>query len=181
MMEMSRLRIPIVCVVIGEGGSGGALGIGVGDRVGMFEHSFTRSFLRKAALPFCSRRASRRRGLRSRLRLTAKELKKLDIVDEVIAEPLGGSHRDADAAMQSMEEYLGRQLREVKRVRIDTLLKRRYNRLRNVGNYFESAQAMKASRAQARRPRSASPRRIGTEVVTADQTGKPRGASAPVV
>ncbi len=143
MMEMSRLRVPIVCVVIGEGGSGGALGIGVGDRLAMFEHSYYSVITPEGCAAILYKSAERANVAAKSLKLTAKDLKRLNIIDEILPEPLGGGHRNPPTMFAAFERFVGDTLRELKRVRIDTLLKRRYERLRNLGSFFESPSAKK--------------------------------------
>ena len=155
LMEMSRLRVPIVCVVIGEGGSGGALGIGVGDRLAMFEHAYYSVITPEGCAAILWRSADKAAQAAKALKLTSRELKKLNLIDDVLPEPLGGGHRQPDAMIAAFEQYVTQALRDLKRVRLDTLLKRRYDRLRKWGGFFESASAKKA---QARaRPRDGSP------------------------
>lgn len=139
MLEMSRLRVPIVCVVIGEGGSGGALGIGVGDRVAMFEHSFYSVISAEGCAAILWKTSDYRERAAEALRLTAGDLTKLELVDDVIPEPLGGAHRDPEEASQALEKYLTDTLRELKRPKIQTLLKRRFERFRKMGNFFTEA------------------------------------------
>lgn len=155
LLEMSRLQTPIVCAVIGEGGSGGALGIGVGDRVAMFEHSFYSVISPEGCAAILFKTGEQRKRAAESLRLTGKELKKLDLIDTVISEPLGGAHRDPAAAAASLEGFLGDAIRDLKRLKIQTVLKRRYQRLRSVGQFVESAEARK-QKARARRTASAS-------------------------
>ena len=138
MMEMSRLRTPIVAVVIGEGGSGGAIGIGVADRVALFEHSFYSVISPEGCAAILWKTGERAQDAAAALRLTARELKKLELIDDIIPEPLGGAHRDWEAAAGNLEKWIVTTLRELKRPRIDTVLKRRYSRLRNLGNFFEN-------------------------------------------
>ena len=151
LMEMSRLRVPVVCVVIGEGGSGGALGIGVGDRVAMLQYSFYSVISPEGCAAILFKTGEQAQRAAESLRLTAKELKKLDLIDDVIPEPVGGAHRHREAAIENVENYLAQTLGEIKRVRIDTLLKRRYNRLRTLGSFFESQQAAKPPRTPGQR------------------------------
>ncbi len=146
LMEMSRLRVPIVCVVIGEGGSGGALGIGVGDRLAMFEHAYYSVITPEGCAAILFKTAERAAEAAKALRLTAKDLKKLNLIDEILPEPLGGGHRDPRAMMETFERHVTEALRELKRVRIDTLLRRRYERLRNQGSFFEHAEQRQAAR-----------------------------------
>ena len=146
LMEMARLRTPICCVVIGEGGSGGALGIGVGDRVAMFEHSFYSVISPEGCAAILFKTAEQRKRAAESLRLTAKELLKLDIIDTVIPEPLGGAHRNPEVAAANLERHLGDTLRELKRLKTDTLLKRRYDRIRKLGSFFDSAKTARKAR-----------------------------------
>jgi len=154
LMEMARLAVPIVCVIIGEGGSGGALGIGVGDRVALFSHAFYSVISPEGCAAILFKTGEQAKRAAESLRLTPKELKKLDLIDDIIQEPLGGAHRHPEAASHSLETYLGTTLRELKRVRVDTLLKRRYNRWRSIGSFFESEKATKASKPTQRKSKS---------------------------
>ena len=136
LMEMSRLRTPIVCVVIGEGGSGGALGIGVGDRVAMFQHSFYSVISPEGCAAILWKSAERRKHAAEALQLTSKSLKKLDIIDEIIPEPLGGAHRDPEAAAGKLEKFIDRSLTDLARRNVDALMQARYERIRNLGGFF---------------------------------------------
>jgi len=156
LMEMSRLRVPICSVVIGEGGSGGALGIGVGDRLAVFEHAYYSVITPEGCAAILWKSAEQAAEAAKSLKLTARDLKKLDLVDDILPEPPGGGHRQPAAMIATFEQYVVDRLRELKRVRIDTLLKRRYERLRNLGNHFESPSAKKnAAKAKARNGASA--------------------------
>lgn len=158
LMEMSRLRVPILCVVIGEGGSGGALGIGVGDRLAMFEHAYYSVITPEGCAAILWKTATQAPHAAKSLGLAAKTLKKLNIIDDILPEPVGGGHRDPAAMFATFEKYVGEMLRELKRTRIETLLKRRYERLRNLGNFFESSSGKKdGQRSRSRAGRSSSP------------------------
>lgn len=150
LMEMSRLRVPICCVVLGEGGSGGALGIGVGDRLAMFEHAYYSVITPEGCAAILWKSAERAADAAAALRLTSRDLKKLSLIDEILPEPLGGGHRDPQAMFSTFEQYVTTTLRELKRVRIDTLLKRRYERLRGLGSFFESASGQITTKAASR-------------------------------
>ena len=139
LMEMSRLRVPICCAVIGEGGSGGALGIGVGDRLAIFEHAYYSVITPEGCAAILWKSAERANDAAQALKLTSRELKKLNLVDDILPEPMGGGHRDPKAMMTTFEKYVVETLRDLKKVRIDTLLKRRYERIRNTGSFFEHA------------------------------------------
>jgi acetyl-CoA carboxylase carboxyl transferase subunit alpha len=141
MMEMSRLRTQIVSVVIGEGGSGGALGIGVADRVAMMEFGWYSVISPEACSAILFKGNDGASQLADSLRLTSSHLKQLGVVDTIISEPLGGAHRDPRTAAHSLEQYLAKTLRDLsnKRQKIDTLLERRYEKFRDMGIVLEKA------------------------------------------
>jgi acetyl-CoA carboxylase carboxyl transferase subunit alpha len=134
-LEMTRVATPIICIVIGEGGSGGALGIGVGDRIGMLQHSYysvispegCAGILWKVATDETKPRAA------EALRLTAPELLKVRVIDEVIEEPVGGAHRDPRGMAAKLKTHLSRQLRELGKLNEETLLQARYAKFRGMG------------------------------------------------
>jgi acetyl-CoA carboxylase carboxyl transferase subunit alpha len=136
-MEMSRLSTPIVCVVIGEGGSGGALGLGVGDRVAMLQHSFYSVISPEGCAAILWKSAERRRHAAEALKLTAPSLLKLGVIDDVIPEPLGGAHRDPEKAMDAVQKYLVDSLDQLRRLTRSTVLRRRQERIRQLGSFFE--------------------------------------------
>ncbi len=138
MMEMSRLGTPIICIVIGEGGSGGALGIGVGDRVAVFQHGFYSVISAEGCAAILWKTHEQCARAASALKFTSKDLMKLDMIDDVIPEPLGVAHRHPLEASQALEKYITDTLRELKRPKIETLLKRRYDRFRNIASFFEA-------------------------------------------
>ncbi len=138
MFEMSRLPTPVVCVVIGEGGSGGALGIGVGDRVAMFEHSFYSVISAEGCAAILWKTHEQRQRAAECLKFTAPDLRKLGIVEDVIPEPVGGAHRAPEEVYRALEQYLIDTLRDLKRPRIQTLVRRRYERFRSIGNFFDA-------------------------------------------
>jgi len=152
LMEMSRLKVPVVCVVIGEGGSGGALGIGVGDRVAMFEHSFYSVISPEGCAAILWRTGEQRKLAAESLKLTAKDLSKLEIVDTVLKEPLGGAHRDPDAAAATLEKYLTDSLRELKRFKTETILRKRYERIRGTASFFASTAEKAKAATRAAKP-----------------------------
>jgi len=134
-LEMSQLATPIVCVVIGEGGSGGALGIGIGDRIGMLEHAYysvispegCAGILWKVATDETKPLAA------DALRLTAKDLQKFGVVDHILREPLGGAHRAPWEMANTVKASLTRQIRELSDQTTDALLARRYDKFRRMG------------------------------------------------
>ncbi|HEX41704.1 MAG TPA: acetyl-CoA carboxylase carboxyltransferase subunit alpha, partial [Phycisphaerales bacterium] len=134
LMEMARLTVPVVCIVIGEGGSGGALGIGVGDRLAMLEFAYYSVISPEGCAGILWRDGSQAPAAAEALRLTSKELKQLGLVDAVIPEPLGGAHRNIHDTVFSVEQYVTRTLTELSRLSTDVLLERRYERLRKIGS-----------------------------------------------
>src|SRR6476620_4034516 len=128
MFEMSRLPTPIICVVIGEGGSGGALGIGVGDKVSMLEHAYYSVISPEGCAGILWKTAddTTKPLAAEALRMTAKDLHRLGVIDDVIPEPLGGAHRDPRAMGNTLKTYLLRYLRELRRVPAEELLAARY-------------------------------------------------------
>ena len=131
--EMSRLKAPIVCVVIGEGGSGGALGIGVGDRMAMLEFAYYSVISPEGCAAILWKTGEKAPEAAEAMKLTARKLKDLGVIDDVVAEPLGGAHRNPAEAAANLERYVLRALRELKTFRTDALLQRRYERWRRMG------------------------------------------------
>lgn len=131
--EMSRLRVPILCIVIGEGGSGGALGIGVGDRVAMMQFAWYSVISPEGCSGILWKGPSNTAEAAEALKLTSKYLKQLGIIDEVLEEPLGAAHRNPRAAADTLEKYIDRTLRELKRIPTEKLVDGRYERIRKYG------------------------------------------------
>ncbi|MHC4580953.1 MAG: acetyl-CoA carboxylase carboxyltransferase subunit alpha [Planctomycetota bacterium] len=131
--QMSRLRVPIICIVTGEGGSGGALGIGVGDRLAMLEFAYYSVISPEGCAAILWRDGSQAAKAAKALRLTGKDLQKLGLIDAVISEPLGGAHRNHHDTVYNVEEYIVKTLRELKRTKTENLLENRYSKLRSTG------------------------------------------------
>ncbi len=138
--DMSRLRTPIVSVVIGEGGSGGALGICVADKLAILQNAYLSVISPEGCAAILWRDASKAPQAAELLRLTPNELTRLGIVDEVIAEPLGGAHRNPKEMGDLLKAALVRYLDEALSVPIDRLLERRYEKHRRIGYFMESEQ-----------------------------------------
>jgi len=136
--EMMNLRIPIVAAVIGEGGSGGALGIGVADRVLILENAYYSVISPEACSAILWRDRKHAPEAAEALKLTAQDLLKLDIVDEIVSEPEGGAHRDYETAAANLGNALRRNLAEISELPIDDLLKKRYKKFRKLGNFTET-------------------------------------------
>jgi acetyl-CoA carboxylase carboxyl transferase subunit alpha len=142
MLEMSRLRTPILSIVCGEGGSGGALGIGVADRVAMMEFAWYSVISPEACSAILFKDNSGSSQLAESLKLTSKDLLKLGVIDNIVPEPLGGAHRDPHTAAHNLEQFVAKSLRDLKRSKIDNLLERRYDKFRNLGVVIEQSKRM---------------------------------------
>jgi len=141
LQEMSRLKVPIICIVIGEGGSGGALGIGVGDRFAMLEYSYFSVISPEGCAGILWRDGSQASLAAEALKLTSKDLRKLGLIDEIIQEPLGGAHRNMHDAIYNVEKYIIKSIGELKRMKIENILEDRYQKLRLIGSV--SAETLK--------------------------------------
>lgn len=139
MLEMSRLRTPIVCVVIGEGGSGGALGIGVGDRVAVLEHAYYSVISPEGCAGILWKSGEYAEQAASALRITSKHLKELGVIDDVIEEPVGGAHRDHRKMGSRMKMYLSRTMQSLADIPLDDLVTQRYDKFRDMGVFLEAA------------------------------------------
>jgi acetyl-CoA carboxylase carboxyl transferase subunit alpha len=138
MFEMSRLETPIICVVIGEGGSGGALGIGVGDRTSMLEHAYYSVISPEGCAGILWKSAEFAEQAAHALRFTSKDLKQFGIVDEVIPEPLGGAHRDHHQAAIRLKQFLLKSLKELTTIPTDQLVQQRYEKFRKMGVFLDN-------------------------------------------
>src|SRR5690606_34153059 len=130
---MARLKTPIIATVIGEGGSGGALAIGVCDRLNMLQYSTYSVISPEGCASILWKTAEKAPDAAEAMGITAERLKGLGIVDKVIAEPLGGAHRDPAAAAESIRKELSEQLSTLQKLSNEDLLARRYDRLMSYG------------------------------------------------
>jgi acetyl-CoA carboxylase carboxyl transferase subunit alpha len=137
LMAMSQIDTPIVTVVIGEGGSGGALGIGMGDRVGMLEHSYYSVISPEGCATILWKGVEAAPKAAAALKMTAPYLVQFGIVDEIVTEPIGGAHRDHRGAAASLKSFLIRSLREIAEAPRSELLSRRYDKYRKIGVHVE--------------------------------------------
>ena len=135
LLEMSELRIPVVCTVIGEGGSGGALAIGVGDRTLMLEYSTYSVISPEGCASILWKSADKARDAAENLALTAKRLLEHQLIDRIVPEPLGGAHRDPAAMAATLKQALLEELAVLDGVDTPELLDNRYRRLRSYGAY----------------------------------------------
>ena len=138
LLEMAELRTPIICTVIGEGGSGGALAIGVGDRTLMLEYSTYSVITPEGCASILWRSADKAKDAAEQLGLTAKRLKALGLVDKVIREPIGGAHRNPLQMARRLKAVLVNELDALEPVPLDELMERRYRRIRGYGAYEAS-------------------------------------------
>ena len=135
LMEMSELTVPIICIVIGEGGSGGALAIGVGDHVMMLQYSTYSVISPEGCASILWKSADKASDAAEALGITAEKLKDLKLIDEIIPEPLGGAHRDLDAVSSAMATAIDGALSRLKSYTRDELVQRRYERLMSYGQF----------------------------------------------
>ena len=136
--EMAQLRTPIICTVVGEGGSGGALAIGVGERVMMLQYATYSVISPEGCASILWKSAEKAADAADAMGITADRLKSLGLIDQIIPEPLGGAHRNMPVAAQAVGEALEANLRELKAMNIDKLLEKRYQRLLSFGQYEEA-------------------------------------------
>ena len=137
LVEMASLRTPIITAVIGEGGSGGALAVGLADRVMMFENSVYSVISPEGCAAILWKDASQRERAADALRLTARDLLELKVIDEILPEPSGGAHADPDAAASVLAAALKRHLTDLRKVRLEKLLKRREEKYLAMGTLRE--------------------------------------------
>ena len=134
--EMSRLEVPIIVIVIGEGGSGGALGMGVGNRVLMLENAVYSVISPESCAAIIYRDSGKAEQAAAALKLTAPDLHKLGLIDGIIREPEGGAQNDHDAAAELMRETLRSSLAELAKLSPKDLIDERYEKFRKMGNFF---------------------------------------------
>jgi acetyl-CoA carboxylase carboxyl transferase subunit alpha len=138
LFEMSGLTVPIVCIVTGEGGSGGALAIGVGNRILMLEHSVYSVISPEGCASILWRSSDRVADACQAMKMTARDIKALGVCDEVISEPLGGAHHDYDVTARNLKDAVVRQLRELSRMNGEQLRADRQAKFRRIGAFVEA-------------------------------------------
>jgi len=134
---MCRLKTPIINIVIGEGGSGGALGIGIGDKFAILEYAYYSVISPEGCAAILWKNSENAPEASESLQLTAKDLLKFGVADEVIPEPLGAAHKAPKAMVNTLKSYILKYLEEIKSAPIDKLVENRYNKYRNIGKYLE--------------------------------------------
>jgi acetyl-CoA carboxylase carboxyl transferase subunit alpha len=138
LLEMSRLRVPVVVTVTGEGGSGGALALGVGDRVLMLEYAIYSVISPEGCAAILWKDQDRKADAAEAMRITAPDLRELGIVDEVVPEPTGGAHTDPDETARRVGEAVERALRHLVKRPVDQLVEERYQRFRRLGVHHDA-------------------------------------------
>jgi acetyl-CoA carboxylase carboxyl transferase subunit alpha len=136
LLEMSRLRVPIIATITGEGGSGGALALAIADRVLMLENAIYSVISPEGCASIMWKDAGKKVRAAEALRYTALDVKRLGCVDDVIREPEGGTHNDPAAAIEMVNERLERHLGDLQKQSIDELLAARYNKFRNIAQFY---------------------------------------------
>ncbi|MEN2467081.1 acetyl-CoA carboxylase carboxyl transferase subunit alpha [Ornithinibacillus sp. JPR2-1] len=137
LMEMAGITVPIICIVIGEGGSGGALALGVGDRIHMLENSTYSVISPEGAAALLWKDAGLAQKAAESMRITAPDLYKLGIIDEIIVEPKGGAHRDIKQQARNMDVVIEKSLQELKDLSKDELLEQRWEKYKQIGEFTE--------------------------------------------
>jgi acetyl-CoA carboxylase carboxyl transferase subunit alpha len=137
LMDMAALKVPIVCIVIGEGGSGGALGIGVGNRILMLEHSYYSVISPEGCAAILWKSADYKERAAEILKLTATDLLGFGIIDEIVPEPLGGAHRDPKQLADTLRDAIRRHLDDLDALDGEELVRDRYAKFRRMGEFEE--------------------------------------------
>jgi acetyl-CoA carboxylase carboxyl transferase subunit alpha len=141
--EMSGLKVPIISIVIGEGGSGGALGIGVGDRVCVLENAYYSVISPEGCSAILWKNKGSAQDAAEVLKLTAKDLYEMKIIDEIIPEPVGGAHRDYETTANNVKKSILNNLSKLNKMNVSDMLEKRYSKYRNMGVYKESKETKK--------------------------------------
>ncbi|SDN76974.1 acetyl-CoA carboxylase carboxyltransferase subunit alpha [Halobacillus aidingensis] len=135
LMEMAGLTVPVICIVIGEGGSGGALGLGIGDRIFMLENSTYSVISPEGASSILWKDAGLAQEAAESMKITSYDLKKLNVIDAVIPEVRGGAHRDIEAQAQEIEKIISESLATLSALEVEELLEKRFLKYKNIGDY----------------------------------------------
>ncbi len=133
LIEMSNLKTPIICIVIGEGGSGGALALSIGDRICMLEHAIYSVISPEGLASILWKDSKLSKDAASIMKLTADDLYELEIVDDVIKEPIGGAHKDIQLVSNRVKTYVIKELDKLNKLSIEELLQKRYDKYRTIG------------------------------------------------
>lgn len=138
LMEMSGIKVPIISIVIGEGGSGGALALSVADKIYMLEHSVYSVISPEGCAAILYKDASRAPEAAENLKISAQGLYELGIIDGIVEEPVGGAHRDLKRASINLKNIILSSFSELEKISVEELLENRYNKYRKIGAFFEN-------------------------------------------
>lgn len=139
MMDMISLKVPVIAIVIGEGGSGGAIGIAVANKVAMLEHSIYSVIPPEGCAAILWRDPTKAKDAAQALKINADNAKELGVIDDIIDEPLGGAHRNVEETAENIKTYILKCIKELKAKSGDTLAEERYNKFRNFGKFLNEA------------------------------------------
>lgn len=147
--EMAKLRVPVVCVVIGEGGSGGALALGVGNRVLMLENAIYSAISPNGAASILWKDASKADQAAEAMKITAEDLLRMEVIEDIVPEPRGGAHKDYEETGEAIKKHLLVHLRELSQMNAEALIEDRYQKFRKIGEFTEQAMGtLPASRSE---------------------------------
>jgi len=136
MMEMANLKVPIICIVIGEGSSGGALAIGVGDEIVMLENAVYSVLSPEGYASILWKDGSRVKEAAEKMKMTAQDLKKFKVIDKIIDEPIGGAQHDVQMVAEALKKTIVSTTKKLKKLPVDELVQARYEKFRNMGEYI---------------------------------------------
>ncbi|MEC0111204.1 acetyl-CoA carboxylase carboxyltransferase subunit alpha [Paenibacillus taichungensis] len=142
LLEMSKLKVPIICIVIGEGGSGGALALGVGDRLLMLENAVYAVASPNAAASILLKDAGRVSEVTEALKITSNDLMEYGIIDEIIPEPRGGAHKDFEGQADIIKKYIHKQLIHLNEIPVDEMVNTRIEKVLHIGRYLEVSEEL---------------------------------------
>lgn len=131
-MEMSSLKVPIICIIIGEGSSGGALAIGVGDKIVMLENAVYSILSPEGFASILYKDSTKAKEAAQNMKTTAKDLKKLGIIDKIIEEPENGAQNDFETIVENLKKYIVQNIKKLQQLTKEELLKQRYEKFRNM-------------------------------------------------
>ena len=136
--EMAGLKVPVVCIVIGEGGSGGALALGVGNHVHMLENSTYSVISPEGAASILWKDALLSKKAAESMRITAQDLKEFDVIEEIIPEPKGGAHRDVELQAKNIDKVLNKSIEDLSKLSVEELLENRWQKFKKIGVFEEA-------------------------------------------